>query len=550
MRTFQISVTSGLAGAFLVGATWTALGLENAPQVAMAPIQLKAGSPSAALALPARMAAGAPAWGRISVANVNIRWGPGSQHGIITVFHGGDYVRVLSSVEGWHRVEWPLCAPAWIASDLVQVDGRVTGNRVRIRAGGTTAAPILCEMNKNDRVEILDTVGNWYKIKPPVNASAYVSAKCVLLGVEPPVPAAEQGRSASNSDASRETDSVRTEKGNPEIVPSKQLELVSDEVSLVQSPIVQPADRTMDVGSTPLPPVLEVPIAQRVDTPADNEPQKSAEPKGDSVEPVKVMAPMILPSPVASAVPVATPAKPERVNRAPSIDSVQAGHVEEPPSIVAPVPSPVEEPISVPAPSTDSLPVLDDDLEDEDPDLQVQTPDQAGVKSARAHDMLQALVERVPTAALVKPSPDQPHLVVVSVEVRAAADQDEFGALLPPPRFVRDRAESREISNGSGTSGLQTGPSGLRASTPLVFRLPSEVDASAEFVFLNGTLQEAEMGAQGARHKLLAGEKIFLVRADASIVNLDAYKDRQVELLARCSSGGDELIVSALHPLD
>lgn len=573
MRTFRFTLTRSLAGAFLAGATWTAFGLETAPQVAMAPATSRSSAVTSSLIQPARMAAGASTWGRVSVANVNVRWGPGSQHGVITVLHGGDYVRVQSSADGWLRIEWPQAAPAWVASDLVQPDGRVSGSHVRVRAAGLTSAPVLVELNKTDRVEILDTVGNWYKIKPPANISAYVSAKCVVLGVTAPPESADVQNAVSEKPAKVQPAPRSLDAAKPEVAKPAQASVKPAESEQAQ-PVSEPASLSGPVAhisaETPKPPSTNKPSSQdaggagRNTQPARSAPVEAspvetvtpdAAPVSLSVEPVKVLPPVKLAPPVAPVVVTlpAEPAKPSRVNHAPIISVVQVGPVEQP-QPVSREPAPqnaLPQPSIMPIPPSGSTPIMDDDLEDEDPALKVHTPDQAEWKASKAHEALLALVDEIPTAALLKPSPDQPQFVVVPVDVRAAADQDEFGALLPPPRFVRDRVEAQEVrGTPASPSGLTTSASSLRASAPLVFRLPGQTDARDEFVFLNGKLLLAENGPQGARHKLIAGDKTFFVRADATMVNLDTYKDRQVEVLARWSSGDPGLVVSALHPLE
>jgi hypothetical protein len=196
-----------------------------------------------------------------------------------------------------------------------------------------------------------------------------------------------------------------------------------------------------------------------------------------------------------------------------------------------------------------SISTREDDLEGEDSERNVRTPDTSKRGDFGTHEAMLALVEKIPAAALVKPLAQEPSCVVVPEDVRASVDWDEFGALLPPPRFVRDRAETQEVTPFSNRGLTQWG-SGLRAAAPLVFRLPGGADANATYIFLNGRLRVEANPPSGRRYKLVAGGCTLDLRPDAGLVDLDVYRDRQVEVLARCSSIDSELIVSALHPLD
>lgn len=493
MRTLPFTVMHSLAGTVLaVGLSWTSLGAEGASRVAMAAVARRGALPDSVLTPTAKPTDDRPLWARVSVAQLNVRWGPGLQHGIVTILRGGDFVRVMDRANGWLRIEWPKSAPAWVSSDWVQPDGRVTGRRVRVRAGGGTSATVLAELNRNDHVEILETVGNWHKIKVPsnVNASAFISARCAIVGVAPP-------------------DRVV----HPEGVGS--IPSVAEGPSRVS---VKPVSRPE------LPPSPDAVVA----------PQPEVTPS--------------LPEPSVRVPESSSATLPASANRPPTISFVRVVTEETPEGLwTEPVSPPPAAP--VPIPPVTSISTREDDLEGEDPERNVRTPDASKRGDLGTHEAMLALVEKIPAAALVKPLAQEPSCVVVSEGVRASVDWDEFGALLPPPRFVRDRAETQEVAPSSNRGLTQWG-AGPRAAAPLVFRLPGGADANATYIFLNGRLRVDASPPSGRRYKLIAGGCTLDLRPDAGLVDLDVYRDRQVEVLARCSSIDSELIVSALHPLD
>jgi len=195
---------------------------------------------------------------------------------------------------------------------------------------------------------------------------------------------------------------------------------------------------------------------------------------------------------------------------------------------------------------------MEEDREDKSFQLQVHTPEQAGEDTRRVQrQAMESLLETVPSAAMLWPTAVEPHFIVVPVEVRAAADQDRFGELLPPPVFVRDRIAPRQVPHAPASPlGLLSTPEALRASAPLVFRLPGRTDLAEEFIFLNGKLQAQKDPGTACRHCLVSGDTTIMVCSGDPKLNLDLFVGRNVEVLARCGAMPRELQITALHPID
>ena len=668
MRTSRFSLTRCLAGVFLLAMGWSVQGLEAGPQVAMAHPRPPANAATPPTDAPPALAR--KAWGRVRVANVNVRWGPGLKHGIITVLRGGDFVRILEQSNGWYRIAWPSSAPAWICSDFVQPDGQVTGNRVRIRAGGTPKSPILGHVNKTDRVEIISSAGNWYKIKPPTGADAFIFAKLVIPGVEPPqdiAPVEPAPEAATAPEAPTTTARANTATPNVQQEPEEAPSMVTPAVSapvVAEPESVPPVSTTEEPATVQETPVaepetnIEVPTAQpepvveavqtknvppeedravataepvehdavqeepqterpvepetqpepEVSTPVAQEPTVEAmavahvqppeeaaeEPAmplaGAAVDPVastqepSVQADPVSPAPeetatqplpevpapgptetstnpalpVPSEEPEAkTPAVPS--NRAPEITFVrveQTVSLPEPEPVAAPVTALPAPQVQEPAPEPKSRPMLPSPkgLEDLEPKVSPRNTARGYGEPSRASRMaMETLVEVVPAASIVRPTTVEPHFIVVPVEVRAAADRDEFGELLPPPTFVRARIDPKEVPHApSAPPGLLAKPEMLRASAPLVFRLPGRADLTEEFVFINGKIEAASQQDPSStyKHHLVNGGTTLKVRSADPKLNLDLFVGRHVEVLARCTSSPRELQVAALHPVE
>lgn len=52
--------------------------------------------------------------------------------------------------------------------------GEVTGNDIKVRSDSTVGAEAVCALNKGDKVEVIAQLYEWYKIRLPKNAPAYI----------------------------------------------------------------------------------------------------------------------------------------------------------------------------------------------------------------------------------------------------------------------------------------------------------------------------------------------------------------------------------------
>jgi uncharacterized protein YgiM (DUF1202 family) len=136
-----------------------------------------------------------PLAGEIAGDAVNVRSGPGTNYSIIIKLNKGDEVVVLGEEFGWVRIEVPPATFSWVSARFVERgeenQGTITANRVNIRAGSGTDFDVLGQVNRGDIVEIVDEVEQWYKIKPPAAAKAWVHSDYISYAekaVTPPAP--------------------------------------------------------------------------------------------------------------------------------------------------------------------------------------------------------------------------------------------------------------------------------------------------------------------------------------------------------------------------
>jgi len=132
------------------------------------------------------------AWGQVNAQNVNVRTGPSTQNGVVITLKGGEYVKAKASHGAWLEIEWPQAMPTWVFKSAITVNAEkgafVSAASARVFSNGNTQSTVVAKLDKGAAVVIVGEEGSWFKIKAPESASAYISSKFVLTGVEAPMP--------------------------------------------------------------------------------------------------------------------------------------------------------------------------------------------------------------------------------------------------------------------------------------------------------------------------------------------------------------------------
>lgn len=416
-----------------------------------------------------------PSWGQVSGGYVNVRCGPGTKFGIIKTLKGGDYIRPVKWHEKWLEIRWPETAPAWISSRYVDPDGTIKGNRVRIRARGNLTCPILREANRGEKVEIVGRVSDWYKIKAPTEARAFIYGKYTVLGVRPPEgvevdvavaidaskPEIDEPLAADRADeetASAEGPEAKTEE--PEAAPKKVA--VEDQTATNRPPELVLPDESEELTLPNLSGELAGTYTDQLPVVAE-EPRK---PAPVQAEPEAIEAPAV-PEVVEQAAPV-TPAADDKaptvvaskatVPYAVPFESKAWGPAPAPvmpPAPAEPVARPVEPVTESPRPLPPRQVVIAPEIpEEKKPVAKAPAPkievEEEPAAIAPEIDSAEKLISRIPevpsveekeeVASPVVPTQTLPPPVVepkpVPEKVEQKPDTDKYGELLPPPSDV------------------------------------------------------------------------------------------------------------------
>lgn len=150
--------------------------------------------------------------GTVNVSALNVRAGAGTATQCIGLLKNGAKVSVLSSENGWYKIKSGSLTGYVYAeyitlgqssgansegsqtADASGKSGTCNVSALNIRKGAGTSSAVSGLLKKGDKVEILSTEGEWYKISANGN-TGYVFAEYITVG------GASEGNSSSNNTA-------------------------------------------------------------------------------------------------------------------------------------------------------------------------------------------------------------------------------------------------------------------------------------------------------------------------------------------------------------
>lgn len=109
---------------------------------------------------------------------VNVRARPVLGSEIVTQLGLDEEVEVLEERAEWTKIKAPAHSRCWVHSDYVE-GGRLKGNSVNLRCGPGVAFPVLCQLPRGTEVNIVEVIGDWVRIEPPVEFGVWVSSKYI-----------------------------------------------------------------------------------------------------------------------------------------------------------------------------------------------------------------------------------------------------------------------------------------------------------------------------------------------------------------------------------
>lgn len=102
--------------------------------------------------------------------DINVRSDSTTTSEIICKVNKGDNVEVVLELYDWYKIRLPKNAPAFVKKEFVVIiddkTAKIREDSVNIRLRPDTSSPILGEVNKDEVIKILGETQGWYKIEP------------------------------------------------------------------------------------------------------------------------------------------------------------------------------------------------------------------------------------------------------------------------------------------------------------------------------------------------------------------------------------------------
>ena len=111
-----------------------------------------------------------PFLGVVAADKVNVRAGQNENFERLCQLKKDEEVLVVDQVYGWYKIKLPPSAKSYIINKYIALEtdtiGKVTADRVNIRAGSGVNSTSLGQIKQGEKVQILEKLEGWYKILP------------------------------------------------------------------------------------------------------------------------------------------------------------------------------------------------------------------------------------------------------------------------------------------------------------------------------------------------------------------------------------------------
>lgn len=123
--------------------------------------------------------------GKVNADNINVRADATASSKIICTLSYNDTIEVIGEAYGWYRIRLPKHTNAFIRKDLVitinNKTARVAKERANIRLGANENAIILGKASKDEQLNIIEDLGDWYRIEPPKDTFGWTHKKFIQI---------------------------------------------------------------------------------------------------------------------------------------------------------------------------------------------------------------------------------------------------------------------------------------------------------------------------------------------------------------------------------
>ena len=241
-----------------------------------------------------------PKSGKVTADRVNVRARASLIGERVTQLRKEDTVTVLATVkidppkEGepaeWLKIAMPAGGQTWVHMAFVK-EGKVTANKLNVRAGGSERFSIVAHLAKDDEVKEKRTSGDWIEIEHPEGAHAFVAASFVEIGGVAETVEEEKTESTENRETTEVTETTETTEESTEKVEETNEETTevtetteekpANTESIEETTKTTEAPTTNDMPDVPEPEVVVVEEGADTNKPPTGNPEDAEEIKPD-----------------------------------------------------------------------------------------------------------------------------------------------------------------------------------------------------------------------------------------------------------------------------
>lgn len=156
-----------------------------------------------------------PFLGEISADKVSVRAGQNVNFERVDIVPQGTKVIVYEEQYGWYKIQLPSTAKAYVRFDYLTIEndqiGRMSADRVNVRAGRGTNFSALGQLEKGQYVRLVNKMDDWFQIVPLEGMRGWVSKDFVQY-VSDTIPSMDSlGLVAVNASSVHEAPKVNTQ---------------------------------------------------------------------------------------------------------------------------------------------------------------------------------------------------------------------------------------------------------------------------------------------------------------------------------------------------
>lgn len=133
-----------------------------------------------------------PFMGRVKAKDINVRIDSTVSAQVICQVRENDRLEVVSGLYDWYKVRLPRYAPAYVHKGMLELvdaqTAKVAKDRVNIRLLPSESSPIIGKADQGEAVNILEFRRDWYKIQPVRQSFGWINRKFVEKDTSAVVP--------------------------------------------------------------------------------------------------------------------------------------------------------------------------------------------------------------------------------------------------------------------------------------------------------------------------------------------------------------------------